>query len=354
MKYKKVFKRIKKNKFLKPIVVLFSKVNVKIKNFLKRRPHRSFRVSKRRDYKKKVTIPGYFSLTSSTHQIIWKNKKLFGSLLLVYAVLTFIFIGIASQDLFNTLSDLLKDTGSKVSGGDFGSLGQAALLALTTVAGGATQNLTELQQVMAIFFGVYVWLTTVWILRNKLSGNKFKLRDAIYNSGGPFVPTLLISLLLIIQLVPFSLAVVIFSAAQLTGIAAGGVESMLLWAGTGLLITLSLYWLSATFFAMIIATLPGAYPWQAYKTASDIVTGRRLTLLYRIFWLALLIVIVWILIVLPAVIFNTWLGDIWPFFRNIPFIPILILIMSTATLIWSATYIYLLYRKIVDDAAKKS
>jgi hypothetical protein len=80
------------------------------------------------------------------------------------------------------------------------------------VAGGATQNLSELQQVMALFFGTYIWLTTVWILRNLISGNKFKLRDALYSAGAPFVPTLLISLLLIVQLLPFALALVIFTA----------------------------------------------------------------------------------------------------------------------------------------------
>lgn len=354
MKYKKLIKRFKKNRFIKTLSGYYLKLNARRKNFLSRRPHRSFRPTKRRDYRKKIQIPGYLNLTKSTHEIIWKRKKLFGGLLLIYALISAIFIGMASQDLFNTLSDLLKDTGSKVSGGDFGALGQAGILAITTVAGGATQNLSELQQVMALFFGIYIWLTTVWILRNILSGNKFKLRDALYNAGSPFIPTLLISLLLIIQLLPFSLALVIFTAAQATGFASGGVEAMMLWVGTGFLVVLSLYWLSATFFALVIATLPGVYPWQAYKTASDIVTGRRLTLLYRIIWLSLLICISWILVVLPAILLNTWLSSVWPFFRNIPFIPLLILVMSTATLIWSASYIYLLYRKIVDDAAKKS
>jgi len=354
MKFKKTIKKLKHIKQLKPVFRLLSKLNARRKKFLSRRPHRSLKLSKRRDYRKKIILPGYFSLTKSTHQMIWKNKKIFIGLLSVYALLTAVFIGITSQDLFNTLSDLLKDTGSKVSGGDFGALGQASILALTTVAGGATQNLSELQQVMALFLGVYIWLTTVWILRNLISGNKFKLRDALYNAGTPFVPTLLISLLLIVQLLPFALALVIFTAGQITGLADGGVEAMMLWIGTGLLVTLSLYWLAATFFALVIVTLPGVYPWQAYKTSSDIVTGRRLTLLYRILWLVILILLSWIVVVLPAVLLNTWLGDLWPFFRNIPFVPIIILIMSTATLIWSATYVYLLYRKIVDDAAKKS
>lgn len=354
LKFKKIKKIFKKNKFLKLINKKFLNLKNSIKKFLSRRPHRTFRLTKRIDFKKNIQIPGYFSLTKNTHEIVWRNKKLFGSLLAVYAILTFLFIGMASQDLFNTLSDLIKDTGSKISGGDFGAVGQAGILAITTVAGGATQNLNELQQVLALFFGIYIWLTTVWIVRNILNQNKFKLRDALYNAGSPFVPTLLISLLLIIQMLPFALALIILSAAQFTGFANSGVEAMLLWVGIGLLVVLSLYWLSATFFALVIATLPGVYPWQAYKTASDIVTGRRLTLLYRIIWLAILIAISWILIVLPAILLNTWLSGVWTFLRNIPFIPLLILVMSTATLIWSAVYIYLLYRKIVDDAAKKS
>jgi hypothetical protein len=44
------------------------------------------------------------------------------------------------------------------------------------------------------------WLTTVWLLRNILAGHKIKLRDGIYGSGSPILPTFLVSLILIVDL----------------------------------------------------------------------------------------------------------------------------------------------------------
>jgi hypothetical protein len=347
-------KKLKKQKVYIILAKFFSKINKKRKDFLNRRPHRTFRLSKRSDYVKKLNLPGYFSLTKMTNVIIWKNKKIFGGLVLVYGILTALFIGMASQDIFTTLSDMLKNTSTQVAGGDFGALGQAGILMFTTVAGGATQSLNEIQQMLAGLFAIFVWLTTIWILRNKIAGVKIKLRDALYNAGAPLIPSVLLSLMLVVQVIPLALAVVGYSAAQLTGILDGGVEAMLFWIVVGLLVSLSLYWISTTLFALVVITLPGVYPIKALKTASDIVVGRRLRILYRLLWLCLVVTISWIVVFIPIILMNTWITNVWSAFRSVPLVPIVMLFMSTATLIWSASYVYMLYRKIVDDAAKQS
>jgi len=350
----KTIKKIKKLKAYKIVAKFLSKLNKRRKDFLSRRPHRSFRLTKRIDYVKKINLPGYFSLTKKTNDILLKNKKIFTGLMLTYAVMTALFIGMASQEIFNTLSETLKTTSSQVTGGDLGALGQAGVLMITTLAGGATQNLNELQQTIAGLLSVFIWLTTVWILRNSIAGVKFKLRDAIYNAGAPLIPTILLSLMLIIQFIPIALSIVGFSAAQLTGLLDGGIEAMLFWVVIGLLVSLSLYWMSTTLFALVVVTLPGVYPMQALKTASDIVVGRRLMILYRLLWMGLLIILSWIIVMLPLILLNAWITSIWEAFKYVPLVPVVMLAMSTATLIWAASYIYVLYRNIVDDAAKQS
>ena len=40
-------------------------------HFLKRRPHRSFRLTRRRDYVRSLHIPGYWSLTTQQAIVFW-------------------------------------------------------------------------------------------------------------------------------------------------------------------------------------------------------------------------------------------------------------------------------------------
>ena len=82
----------------------YDKYKKKTDTYLKRRPHRSFRRTKRRDYNRSLDLPGYISFTRYVGIIIWQNRKIFGSLALLYAVMTALMVGIASQETYLTLS----------------------------------------------------------------------------------------------------------------------------------------------------------------------------------------------------------------------------------------------------------
>lgn len=127
---------------------------------------------------------------------------------------------------------------------------------------------------------------------------------------------------------------------------------MLFWIAAGLLTLLSIYWISSTFFALIVVTLPGMYPMQALRTAGDMVVGRRLRILLRLLWMGLGLVLAWALVLIPFILFDGWLKGVWPQIEWLPIVPVVLLLMSTATVVWTAAYIYLLYRKVVDDDAK--
>jgi hypothetical protein len=283
--------------------------------------------------------------------MLWKNKNLFILLALVYGAMSVALVGVASQDIYSQLGDTLRETSEDVFNGNMGEVGKATVLLLTGVTGMTGQDLTAAQQIYAVILILFTWLTTVWLLRAIMAGHKPRLRDGLYNAGSPILPTFLVGLLLIVQLLPVALAIVGFGAASSTGLLDSGIESMLFWTCAMLLGALSLYWITSTLIALIVVTLPGMYPMRAIKTAGDLVIGRRVRILLRIIWLFFILAITWLVIMIPIILFDTWLKGIQPAIEWVPIVPTALLITSTLTMMWSASYVYLLYRKVVDDDA---
>lgn len=329
----------------------FRAVRHRVDGLLRRRPHRSFRRTRRRDYVRSLTLPGYWVFTVHVNKTLWSRRKLFALLALTYAIITTATIGIASQDTYTTLTDTLRDTSAELLDGDLAKLEEAGLLFVTAVTGGISQELTEVQQVYALIVGLLTWLTTVWLLRSILAGRMVKLRDGIYNAGAPIISTALVVFVVLMQLLPLALALIGYAAATGSGLLAGGVEAMLFWVAFALLAGLSLYWITSTLIALVVVTLPGMYPLEAVKIAGDLVVGRRLRILYRLLWMVLMIALTWVVVMLPIILIDMWVKGLWDAIYWVPIIPVALLIMSTLSIIWAAAYIYLLYRRIVDDDA---
>lgn len=323
----------------------------RVKGFMKRRPHKSFRRTRRRDYARSLKLPGYWAFTNEVRVLLWKNKKLFLLLILAYAVLTTLIVGIASQATYTEYTDALKESGSKLFGGEWWQVGQAGILLSAGVLGTLNETPGDVERLLALFLGIMIWLTTVWLLRAILAGKKPRLRDGIYSAGAPLISTLLVFAVAVIQLLPVALAAIAYGAASASGLIAEGIESMIFWAFEVLLLTLSIYWMSSTFFALIIITLPGMYPMQAFKAAGDLVIGRRVRILLRFLWLFFLLFVGWGVVMIPLIFFDAWLKSVWPATADVPIVPIALLIVASLSIIWMSAYTYLFYRKVVDDGA---
>ena len=128
---------------------------------------------------------------------------------------------------------------------------------------------------------------------------------------------------------------------------------MLFWIGASLLGILSLYWITSTLIALIIVTLPGMYPFQAIKTAGDLMVGRRIKILLRWLWMALVVLLTWAIVLLSFIFIDMGLKALFPVISSCPIVPIVILLLSALTTIWVSAYVYLLYRKAVDYAPAK-
>lgn len=320
-------------------------------NYLSRRPHRSFRRTRRRDYVRSLNIPGYWAFSSYVFRTLWSHKILFAGLVAFYAALGAIFVGLSSQDAYAQLSDLLTETGGGLFSGGWGAIGQAGLLLASGLAGGVSPQLTDVQQVYAALILLLTWLTTVWLLRAILAGRTPRLRDGIYNAGAPIVVTAIILMVLVVQLLPATVGLILLTSAFTTELFQSGLIAMVVTLVVILLVILSLYWAVSTVMALIISTLPGMYPWQALRTAGDVVIGRRLRILLRILWVMTGNVVVLVVTLLPVILFDRWVKGALSFMQVVPIVPIAMALVSSLIVIWSAAYMYLLYRKVVEDDA---
>lgn len=331
-------------------IILKSKA--RIQNFLARRPHRSFQRTYRRDYARSLNMPGYLSFTYSVYKTLWVNRKIFAIMLVIYMLVTIAFVNLSSEDLYTQMRATVNESGAEMFSGVWGEIGKAGLLFVGGVTGAYhdTAATTETQVYLTII-GLLTWLTTVWLLRAILAGRNPKVRDGLYNAGAPILPTFLVLSVMVLQLLPLALALFGYSAAVASGLLDGGVEAMMFWSVASLLFILSLYWVTSTFIALIVVTLPGMYPMRALRTAGDLVIGRRLRILLRLLWMLLVVVVAWLVIAIPIILLDAWLKSVWAAIAWLPVVPLMLLVLGSLAVIWVASYVYLLYRKIVDDDA---
>src|SRR5690606_16173685 len=170
----------------------------------------------------------------------------------------------------------------------------------------------------------------------------------------PILSTFIVTLVLLVQMLPLAIAFIAYGAASGTGLISGGVEAMLFWVAAILLSVLSLYWITSILIALVIVTLPGMYPFKSLQAACDMVVSRRFRILLRILWMSLVLLVIWSLVLIPVIIFDGWLKGLWEAIAWVPLVPLTLLALSTLSVIWSSSYIYLFYRKVVADESAKS
>ena len=319
--------------------------------FLDRRPHRSFQLTRRRDYVRSLRLPGYISFTLFVWRTLQRHRRTFLLLVLLYGFSMMALGGITNQQAYSQISELLQEAGPEVFTGGTGKLGEAGLLLLSTFASGPGV-LTVEQQIFLGLALLLAWLTTVWLLREYLLGRRPRLRDGLYNSGSPFVSTFIVVFVLILQCLPAGIVALIYAALSSVGLLENGFSSMLFWIFAVTVGALVLYWVTSTIIALVVVTLPGMYPLRALKSSGDLVVGRRLRIMYRLLWGMFMIVVAWAVVFIPLLILDTAVKDAWSAVSDVPTMPMAAAVMSAASSVWLAAYVYLLYRKVVDDDAK--
>ena len=327
-------------------------------NFRARRPHRSFRLTRRRDYVRPLKIAGYWSLAGNVFRLIFDNKKIFFKIIAIIFIFNTILIGLLDQDFLNSLNDVIESTSGGFFSGGWGEIGKAGLIIISTFStGGLIQSPNSSQQIIMFLIALFSWLSVVQICRSIFSGRKnILIRDIIYSCGAPVVPIAVIVVIILVQMIPLFIGLIVSSAASLTQFANAGIEQMLFAAAIFLLFSLSIYWATGSVFALIIATNQNSetiiYPGQALKIAGDMVSQRRLAILFRLFWCVFILSLVWVVILAPVMILINSLKSSVGFLAHLPIVQVLMVILTAFSLVFFAVYLYMLYRKILDNDRK--
>ena len=321
------------------------------------RLHHSFKRSYYEDYQRKTELPSLTSQASAAFKMFFKFWKIFLPLLLIFIGLYIFLIGAMSE---NTLADIkanVEQTNKDVADGKIGTVGKAGLTLLGIISTGGLTTMNDAQIVIAVLLFTIIWLVTIYLARHLLAGHQeIKMRDGFYSALSPLVSTLVVGLIIFLEAVPIMLTIIVFQVALTTEFLSTPFYALLFFMFAALMITLSLYLLSSSFFAIIVVSAPGLYPLTAIRMAKNLIMGRRLRFLIRVFYLVIIVALLYLLLLMPAIILDgvlkaqfAWLAE-----SKIPFVAIIQLTITVFIFIYLSIYFYLFYRALLDynDDAK--
>jgi hypothetical protein len=278
-------------------------------------------------------LPNVWQLTRQTAETLWQHRKLFIGITLTYGLLNLILVqGLANST--NVAS--LKTELNQVFTGHLGSVA-SSLSIFVVLVGGAGNSSSQTAGAYQLFLALITSLAVIWALRQILAGGKIRIRDAYYRGMYPLIPFILVLIVVGLQLIPLLIGSLLYGTVTTNGIAVSGAEKALWALLYAVLALLSLYLISASLFALYIVTLPDMTPLKALRSARELVRRRRWTVLRKVLWLPLLLLVVAAIIMVPIIIWLTPLAQ-WVFF-----------LLTMFALVAVHAYMYTLYRELLND-----
>ena len=296
---------------------------------LKQPEYKAFRLSKRIKHPG-PKLPGSFRLGKEAIAYLWKYKRVFAVITIVYLLLHALFVRgfIFTTDLGSiraSFTELFSGAGGQIAG----SLGVIGLFIGSMSP--ASDVAALYQSVLSILFSLFV----IWTLRQLYSGEMPRIKDVFYKSTYPLIPFLIIIFVIGIQLLPLMLGTFLYGAAIASGLASNFMEIFAISLLVFLLVLWSLYMITSSLFAMYIVTLPDMTPLKALRSAKGLVQYRRWTIMRKLLFLPLMVFLLATIVLIPAVLIASALGEI------------VFLVGSALTLPFTHSYIYGLYRKLL-------
>ena len=314
------------------------------------RLHRSFRRSYREDYQRELNAPGLVQHAWNTLKIVFKNWKLFLPLLVMVVAMNIVLVGLLSEDTYKTFQDTLDQSYESLQQGELGRVAKSGLLLISTVStGGLTRGMNEVQQVFAVLLTALTWLVTIYFLRHLLAGNKPRFRDGIYNACTPLISSLLVIALIFIHMVPVFIFIIVYSAAVTTGFLETPLYAFVFWLFGGLLLLLSAYLLPVSVTSLVAVSVPGIYPMTAINASTDLLQGRRTKFIIRIIFAIIFLAVLWVIVLMPLLWLDLFQKERIAWLAGFPFASLCLQIMTVFSIIYLTAYIYLFYRRMLDD-----
>ncbi|MBR2587174.1 hypothetical protein IKE71_02250 [Candidatus Saccharibacteria bacterium] len=310
----------------------------------------SFRRAYREDYVRELSVPGLLHHAADTFSIIFKNWKLFLPLVIFIVLFNVIFVGIMSEETYVQFQKTLDATNAEIAGGEIGNFAKSGLLLVSTVTtGGLSGGLGEAQTVFAVISFLLIWLVTIYLLRHRMAGKKVKLRDGLYNALTPLISTFVVFIIAILQSIPIFVVVFTYSAAVQTDFLSTPFYALVYFIFAASMLLLSGYLLASTSIALVAVSAPGLYPMTAMRTASELIAERRMRFVVRLLFLILVLAVLWVVVMLPLMTLDLWLKATFDWLAGFPFVSILLQIMTSFSCIYATAYLYLFYRRMLDN-----
>lgn len=284
----------------------------------------------KRETRANTKLPSSFRLVGKVYRIFRANwRKLLG-IVIIYFLLNIVF---ASG--FGTISstiDIIKADLDASGGRHFTN----ALSGFGSLVGSAGTSSSQTGSVLQSILIVIESLVIIWALRQILAGKTISVKDAYYRSMTPFIPFLLVIVVIIIQLLPVVLGSAIASAILSAIFSSSGTLTFIFAVIFTLLAAWSIYMLSSSIFALYIVTLPDMHPRKALHSAKNLVRYRRWLILRRLLFLPIFILVIMAIIIVPLILYATIL--VAPIFYFLGMVAILFI----------HSYLYSLYRSLLD------
>lgn len=298
----------------------------------KKPQYKPFRLRKKIKPPVRKDLPSVRKLIFDTCLHMWRYRKVFVGVILIYIVLNLVLVkGLSSALDIPAIKQELKES-SVASGATL----NAVLLGV--VASSGANGTTDVSSLYQTLITIVFMLAFIWMFRetheHKLKKIQIKLRQPFYEGMTPIIPFILTLMLIGLQLLPMMIGVGIFSLVQVNGLAVTGIETFL-WAVFAILLSiLTFYLISASMFGLIIVTLPGGTPVGAYKSAKSVVAFRRWAIMRKLLVYLLVVGLIyagvmfasivilpvlteWILALLSAFILPLSIGCVYKLYRSL-------------------------------------
>lgn len=292
--------------------------------------YKSFKLAKKIPHPKGPIVSSRIILQRS-FKIILANKKALLGILIVYALINMTLVrGFASPLNIAELKQGLQDTfGQTPDGITLVGTVFSALLGTSNAANSETAALYQ-----NILF-ILVSLAIIWVFRQSAAGKKPTTKEAFYNAFYPLIQFLLVLLVMVLQLAPAYFGTFVYGLVTSGGLAISGLEQGIWLLFLGLLITLSLYMICSSLFALYIVTLPNMQPMQALRSSRQLVFSRRLSVFRKLVILPLVAFLLLVILVVPTIYF-------------IPIIaPWLYFVLTLASIVFLHAFLFTLYRELL-------
>jgi len=252
----------------------------------KQKKYRSFHLQKRIKPEPRY-IPSSRELLQQSVVFLWKNKKLFLGIMMIYAVIYAVLIRTPfmtdAKTIIATVQAVLGEENATTFSGNLATLGAV----LSTSSTGENAVITSVATLV-------MSLVYIWAIRQRVSGQAIRVRDAYFQSMTPLLSFIIVLLVISVQMMPLGVGSFVYTTARGNNLFATGFEDLAFFIVTLLLGLLSLYWIASSIVALYAVSLPGVYPIQALAIAKKLTKFQRFTVFKRIIALPITLGVIYI------------------------------------------------------------